>query len=234
MSDQFSGFPQAGLDFLRGLAADNSKTYFDAHRSTYDKDLMEPAKAFVVAVGDELRRRVSPGIHAEPKVNGSIFRINRDTRFSKDKTPYKTGLDLIFWEGPGRSREMPGFYFRLAPADEAVYWGAGMHGFPKDALGPYRDAVADDKSGTALVNAIDAVERTGATVGGADGWKRVPKGYDAESPRADLLRHNGLFAGTDEPIPGEARSAAFAPWLAERLAPLAPIHRWLLDNVADA
>jgi uncharacterized protein (TIGR02453 family) len=93
-STAFAGFPPEGLAFLEGLGRDNTKAYFDAHRATYESALLEPAKAFVVALGEELRARVSPGIRAEPRVNGSILRINRDTRFSADKTPYKDHLDL--------------------------------------------------------------------------------------------------------------------------------------------
>jgi len=98
-STTFAGFPPEGLAFLDGLARDNTKAYFDAHRATYESALLEPAKAFVVALGEELHTRVSPAIRAEPRVNGSILRINRDTRFSADKTPYKDHLT----SGSGRA-----------------------------------------------------------------------------------------------------------------------------------
>ncbi|MEM6991152.1 MAG: DUF2461 family protein, partial [Myxococcota bacterium] len=90
---KFDGFPKQTLTFLKGLGANNDKAWFTAHRADYDNYFMEPAKHFVVALGERLAKS-SPGIHAEPKVNGSIFRINRDVRFSKDKRPYKDHLDL--------------------------------------------------------------------------------------------------------------------------------------------
>jgi uncharacterized protein (TIGR02453 family) len=106
----FEGFPPEGLAFLAGLAEHNEKAWFDAHRAEYERGLLEPARDFVDAIGPELEA-VHPGIHADPRVNGSIMRINRDTRFSKDKRPYKTHLDLWFWEGEGPSRMRPGFGF---------------------------------------------------------------------------------------------------------------------------
>jgi len=109
----FRGFPREGLEFLAGLAEDNSRAYFDAHRDIYEAALLAPAKAFVVALGEELRARVAPGLRAEPRVNGSILRINRDTRFTTDKRPYKEHLDFWFWEGDGPSRAYPGLFVRL-------------------------------------------------------------------------------------------------------------------------
>jgi uncharacterized protein (DUF2461 family) len=76
---------------------------------------MKPARQFVLAMGEQLRQ-IAPGVHAEPEVNRSIFRIHRDTRFSKDKTPYKTNLELLFWEGEGHRMECPGFYSTLRAA----------------------------------------------------------------------------------------------------------------------
>src|SRR4051812_38810038 len=110
----FTGFPKSAVAFLAQLAANNEKAWFDAHRETYDNDLMEPARAFVSALGPALQK-VSKGIRYEPKVNGSIMRINRDTRFSNDKSPYKTHFDLWFWKGDEKSWSHPGFFFRLTP-----------------------------------------------------------------------------------------------------------------------
>src|SRR5947208_986392 len=95
----FAGFPPAGLQFLAGLQANNNKTWFDANRADYDTGLIAPARQFVVDLGAKLREQVSPRIHAEPRTGGSLMRINRDTRFSKDKSPYKDYLGLWFWEG---------------------------------------------------------------------------------------------------------------------------------------
>ena len=85
----FTGFPRDGFAFLADLATDNTREFFDAHRETYESALLQPAKGFVIALGEQLQARVSPGIRAEPRVNGSILRITRDTRFTTDKRPYK-------------------------------------------------------------------------------------------------------------------------------------------------
>lgn len=153
-STAFAGFPPEGLAFLDGLGRDNTKAYFDAHRATYESALLAPAKAFVVALGEELRARVTPAIRAEPRVNGSILRINRDTRFSADKTPYKDHLDIWLWEGEGPSRERPGYFVRLRPATVTV--GVGMHRFDRPVLEAYREAVGAERTGRELEVAIGA------------------------------------------------------------------------------
>ena len=114
MTQAVATFSDETLRFLSALATNNSKTWFDAHRSAYEQHLLAPAKAFVADMGEALRE-LAPDVHAEPRVNGSIFRINRDTRFSKDKRPYKDYLALWFWQGRRRSRECPGYYLSLRP-----------------------------------------------------------------------------------------------------------------------
>jgi uncharacterized protein (TIGR02453 family) len=224
----FMGFPPEGIEFLRGLEAENSKTYFDKRRDVYEAALLEPAKDFVIDLGAELARRVSDGIRAEPKVNGSIFRINRDTRFSKDKRPYKTHLDLFFWEGDGRSRDRPGFFFRLAPG--VVILGAGKHRFEGAALDAYREAVLADGTGEALEQALAATEEMGRIKVGGASLKRVPRGYDAAHPRAELLKHDGLYVWTESRTPSVVSSSRFVPWCAERFERLTPVHRWLVET----
>lgn len=224
----FAGFPPAAFSFLAALDADNSKATFEARRSEYDDALLEPAKDLVVDLGEELRTRVSTAIHADPRVNGSIFRINRDIRFSKDKTPYKTHLDLFFWEGAGRSRERPGLFVRITP--QTVLLGSGMHRFDGPLLERYRLAVLDERSGEALAHAVDRVLAAGAELGGST-YRRVPSGLAADHPRAELLKHSALYAHQEWPLPAEVGSAAFVDWCAVRLEPLAPIHRWLSDTV---
>ena len=211
-SAPFAGFPREGLDFLAGLAHENTKAFFDAHRATYESALLAPAKHFVVALGEELRTRVSPGIRAEPRVNGSILRINRDIRFSADKRPYKEHLDFWFWEGEGPSRERPGLFMRLRPT--RVGLGAGMHHFEPTALEAYRTAVADERAGSALEDA-------------------VPRGYRADHPRAELLRHAGLVVGGEWELPAVVGDPGFVPWVAERLERVAPVERWLTGVLAS-
>jgi uncharacterized protein (TIGR02453 family) len=224
----FTGFPQETFAFLGDLAQNNTKPWFDAHRAEYEAGYVRPALAFITALGPRLRR-ISPNVAFEPKVNGSLFRIQRDVRFSADKTLYKTHLDLWFWHGPHRGWAAPGFFFRLAP--ERLILGAGMHRFEKTQLDVYRSAVVDDRSGRALAKAIKAVEAAGDyTIGGAV-RKRVPAGFDAAHPRAALLLHDGLWAefGGD---PAAAGEAAFVNACVAHCAAMWPIGRWLLKEVA--
>ena len=226
----FTGFPAEGLEFLAGLRKENSKAYFDAHRGAYESALLAPAKDFVVALGEQLHARVSPRIRAEPRVNGSILRINRDIRFSADKRPYKDHLDFWFWEGEGPSREHPGLFVRLRA--ERVGLGAGMHHFTPPVLTAYRAAVGDERTGAALEEAIArATELPGAVLGTAR-YKRVPQGYGADHPRAELLRHGALVVGGEWDLPPAVSGPGFVGWVAERLERVAPVERWLTEIVA--
>jgi uncharacterized protein (TIGR02453 family) len=221
----FAGFPPDGLDVLVALAADNTRECFDARRAAYESGLLAPAKAFVTALGDELRARVSPEIRAEPRVNGSILRINRDTRFATDKRPYKEHLDMWFWEGDAPSRERPGLSVRLRP--ESVVLSAGIHRLEPPALAAFRAAVADEQTGPALEAAIaEATAQRGVTLGGLS-YKRVPRGFAADHPRADLLRHSALFVSGEWKLPRAISGPGFVGWAADRLERMAPVERWL-------
>ncbi|MBW1712100.1 MAG: DUF2461 domain-containing protein [Deltaproteobacteria bacterium] len=132
----FGGFPRECLEFYQDLASNNNRQWFADNKDRFDETVMEPARQFVVDMGRRLAP-VFPGIVAQPKVNKSIFRINRDTRFSRDKSPYKTHLGLWFWQGPGKRMESSGFYFHLEPG--RLMLGAGLYKFPKHLLeeGPF-------------------------------------------------------------------------------------------------
>jgi uncharacterized protein (TIGR02453 family) len=226
----FAGFPREGFDFLAGLAADNTREHFDARRAIYESALLQPAKDFVLALGEELRARVSPGLRVEPRVNGSILRINRDTRFSADKRPYKDYLDLWFWEGDAPSRERPGLFVRLRPA--TVVLGAGMHRFEPPALAAYRAAVADDGTGRALEQAIAEATALRRVACGGPAYKRIPRGFDPDHPRADLLRHGALYVSGEWNLPRAVSGPAFVGWAAERLERMAPVERWLTATLS--
>ncbi len=220
------GFPPDALDFLAELKVHNSRDWFQAHRDRFARSLLEPARDFVTAIGPRFAA-LGPDIHAEPKVHGSIFAINRDTRFSADKTPYKTYLDLWFWQGEGPSRECPGYFFRLTP--EQLTLGAGMHSFPEPALARYRAAVLDPHQGERLVQAAAEVgAQPGVTIGGQT-YRRVPPGLPADHPRAPWLRHSALFAAVDLPVPPELFSASGPSFCVEHFGRLAPLQRWLVD-----
>ena len=224
----FEGFPAETFAFLEGIAAHNEKAWFDANRPLYEAGYVAPAKALVAELGPKLRQ-ISPQVQFEARVNGSIARINRDVRFSKDKRPYKDHLDLWFWHGETRGWDRPGFWFRLMPG--TVYLGAGMYGFDKERLETFRHSVVHPRSGKALLAAARQVEANGYEVGGKT-RKRPPRGFETEPERADLLLFEGLYAGTELPA-AAARQAGFVEKLLGHYAATWPIAKWLVEEVSD-
>ncbi len=225
---EFSGFPEETFRFLRGITKHNDKAWFEAHRAEYDAGYVEPAKAFVSALGPRLRK-LAPAVKFEARVNGSLFRINRDVRFSKDKTPYKNHLDLWFWLGERRGWDSPGFFFRMF-ADRLIL-GAGMHRFEKAQLDTYRRKVTDGRSGRALEKVLSEVRAARKyEIGGAT-RKTVPRGLDASHERAGLLLHEGLWAELDLEIEDEPRTARFVAFCAGHCAAMWPVARWIQREV---
>jgi uncharacterized protein (TIGR02453 family) len=229
----FAGFSPDLFDFLTVLRRNNSREWFAAHRDQYERVLLAPARAFVEAMG-ELLPRLGEDLHAEPKVHGSILAFNRDTRFSADKTPYKTHLDLWFWHAidAGSNRERPGYFVRLEP--ERLILGAGMHAFSAEGvLERYRQAVLDPARGDKLE---DATAQVGLEYVKGRTYSRVPRGLPAEHPRADWLRHSGLYAEeTLEPLPPElfsnstSASARLPEFCLAHFLKYRPVFLWLVD-----
>jgi len=231
MSDTpvFTGFTKETIRFFNGLRKNNTREWFNANRETYGREVMEPAKAFVTAVGEKLGT-VVPRIVAVPVVNKSIFRINRDTRFSTDPSPYKTNLGLYFWEGTKPRMESPGFYFHLEPPD--LFIGGGFYMFPDNLMARFRRAVVDPKLGKELQKVLAALaDRKEYEIGGKH-YKRVPAGYDPAHPNAELLKHNGLYTGWEGKVPEELFSARLVDFCFERYEPLVPLHRWFMKWVS--
>ncbi len=223
---EFKGFPPETTEFLKHLSENNSKAWFDEHRADYDDYWVEPAKAFVVAAGAALQE-IAP-VEAQPRVNGSIFRVNRDVRFSADKSPYKRHLDFWFWEGE-RHSAVSGFYLRITP--DGVGIGVGAHRFDKEQLASYRSAVADVVSAGSLRTAVDAIEKAGFELKG-EYYKTLPRGFAAADPfGARMLRHNALWIGEDEVAPKVLGNKRFVAWALTRWSKMEPLHRWLVDTV---
>jgi uncharacterized protein (TIGR02453 family) len=224
----FDGFPESALKFYAGLKKNNSKAWFEKHRDTFDNDIMAPARSLVFEMGERLRL-ISPDINADPRVNKSIFRINRDTRFSKNKKPYKTHLALWFWEGEGPRMESSGFYLHLE--SDSLMMGAGMYCFPRPLLTEYRNSVVHEKHGEALTKAIEAVGKKGYGIGG-ESYKRIPRGFDPDHPNAELLKHDGLWVGETVRVPKAVHSRKLLDYVFKRYQEMRPIHYWLRDLVA--
>ena len=191
-------FPDDTRRFLEGIAANNEKTWFDANRPLYDAGYVAAGRAFVSAIGPRLAE-ISPEVKFEPKINGSLSRINRDIRFSKDKRPYKTHLDAWFWHGEQRSWQLPGFWFRLTATE--LMLGSGLYLFDKPMLESFRQSVIHPRSGKALLAAVAEIEAAGNYVLGEKTRKQLPRGYSSgDSERDAFLLFEGLNAGITLPV----------------------------------
>ncbi len=219
------GFPPATVAFLAELRENNSREWFDANRARYESDVVVPAKAFVTDAAP-LLERLAPGITAEPRVLGSIFRINRDTRFSADKRPYKDHLDFWFWHGV-RATAASGLFLRLTPDDVSI--GAGAHDLQKERLTRYRDAVSDPAAGAELAGIVASLEEAGTGVAGRS-MRRPPPGWSASPQAAPLLLHRALFTATTLPA---SAAADLGAELKRWWGLMAPLHRWLVEHVQD-
>jgi uncharacterized protein (TIGR02453 family) len=221
----FTGFSQKSLSFFKELAGNNNKMWFDQHRADYEHQVLDPARDFIGALGDRLKTIV-PGIQADPRVNKTLFRINRDTRFRHDKTPYKTHLALWFWEGPRPRMECSGFYFHLEPSK--LLLGVGLYCFPRDLVDAYRQSVVHPREGKTLSRVVSSFREKGIYTVGGQHFKKTPSGYDAGHPNAEFLLYKGLHAGVEWPVPAEVFSPNLVDFCFDHFKQMLPLHRWLL------
>ena len=172
--------------FLTELRAHNERTWFEANKACYLSRVRDPALAFVEAVGPDLIA-ISPHIVADPRPSGgSLLRIYRDTRFSRDKTPYKTNVGLRFPHGAGKDIHGPGYYLHLAPGE--VFMGAGMWHPDPDALHAVREAIVKDPKGWRRAQR-SPLTHTGESL------RRAPRGFDPEHPLVEDLKRTSFTTG---------------------------------------
>ena len=187
-------FTPAALKFLRGLAKNNNKEWFEAHRSEYENEVREPMRDLIGEMNAKMAS-FAPEIGGDPK--RSMFRINRDIRFSKDKSPYKTHAACWFHHrrtsskvGSEAESGSAGFYFHLEPGRSMV--GGGLWMPPRPQLNKLRDAIADDPKG------FEQLVRGLKKFGGLDGeavLKRMPRGFAEDHPAAKWLRYQSFTSG---------------------------------------
>ena len=182
-------FPEDAVKFLAKLKRNNNRKWFESHKEEFIASVLEPAQEFVLVLG-EMLRAVAPGIIAIPKTDKSIFRLHRDVRFSKNKSPYKSNLGIIWWEGDRKKMECSGFYFHVEP--EYFFLGAGQYMFADDLLKKYRRVVYDPDKAKELDTIVKKLKKKGFELGGKT-FKRVPKGFDTEYPFSDYLLYNGIY-----------------------------------------
>lgn len=185
------GFSRATLAFLRDLERHNRRPWFERNRARYEAHVRDAAVQFVRDFEPYLRK-LSPHFVADPRpVGGSVMRIHRDLRFSKDKKPYRTSVGIHFWHGACREdEEAPGWYVRIAPRDS--FAGGGLWQPGTATLAKVRRAIDQDRDGWRRVL------RSGVALQG-EALKRLPKGYPEDHPFADDLRRKQFLFGTRIP-----------------------------------
>ena len=221
----FTGFPPETFAFLKGIHEHNEKAWFDANRALYEAGYVAPARAFVEALGPKLKA-IAPDVQFEAKVNGSLSRINRDIRFSKDKRPYKEHLGLWFWHGDKRQWDVPGFWFELTPAHLQI--GVGIYMLQGDALDAFRQSIIHPRSGKALLAAVAALK--GKYEVGGKTRKLKPRGFEADPDRAEYLLYEGLYVSITLPAETAAKPK-LADLCAKHYAAMWPVGQWLLAEV---
>jgi uncharacterized protein (TIGR02453 family) len=221
---RFSGFSQGTFTFLRQLEANNNRDWFREHRHEYEAHVLRPALDLVHDLGPPLRRRIASGLRVEARVDGSIVRVQRDARFARDE-PYKSYLELWFWQGSGPSRANPGFFARVT-ADHLVL-GAGLSTFPPEPLQRYRGLVDHPTSGRELVALLHRLHQGGWDIAGRC-LRRVPRPYSSEHDRGQLLRLLGLRVQRAQPLPDEVMGPELPKVLLAAFVQLRPLHRWLV------
>jgi uncharacterized protein (TIGR02453 family) len=171
----FHGWPVEAVEFYEGLEDDNSRAYWLEHKAVYDRCVKAPMEALLAELADDYGA-------------GRIFRPNRDVRFSADKSPYKTNCGA----------QMPGGYVSFSA--DGLFVGSGLYMPGPEQLAQLRAAVADDRTGPELEVIVAALRKGGYEVGARETLKTAPRGYPADHPRIDLLRHKGLVMSRSWPV----------------------------------
>jgi uncharacterized protein (TIGR02453 family) len=186
----FPGFPAAAMAFLAELARNNDRAWFAENKARYEALVREPALDFVQAMGQPIAD-VAPRFVAIPKkTGGSLMRPYRDTRFSKDKTPYKTNVGIQFRHEFARDVHAPGFYVHIHP--EEVFLAVGCWRPASDPLRAIRERIVDHPDTWTMVRDDRGFRRRFELAG--DALKRAPRGFDRDHPLADDLRRKDFVA----------------------------------------
>ena len=209
MATAFRGWPEECQRFFIGLELDNSKRFFDANRNVYE----DAVKAPMVALIESLESDYGPG---------KVFRPNRDIRFSKDKSPYKT--NIAGYAGMGDT----GGYVSLDARGLTV--ASGRYEFTPEHLIKYRKKAAADSTGAALAAIVAKLEKDGYKIGGEE-LKRVPAGWPQDHPRERLLRRKLLYAYKNLGLKPWLGSAAARKQIVKVFTDAEPLNDWMRRNV---
>jgi len=219
---EFNGFPKDFFTFFAELADNNNREWFNSNKDRYSASVVNPISEFIVSMAPRLED-ISEHYTADPKPHGgSMFRIYRDTRFSRDKTPYKTHAGVQFRHAAGKNAHAPGFYVHLAA--DGLFFGGGIWQPPGPHLNLIRDYIADNARSWARISNAPRVKEVGGIKG--DSLKRPPRGFDAEHVHIEDLKRKSFYVMTQAPA-RNALKPGFADEVADGFRRAAPLNRFI-------
>lgn len=192
----FSGFPGALFQFLAELALNNEREWFEPRKDRYQAAVLEPALAFIRAMAPRLRQISSAFVAVDKRVGGSLMRVHRDTRFSKDKTPYKTNVGIQFRHSAGKDVHAPGLYVHLEPGE--CFLGVGLWHPEPDALAKIRARILEEPDAWQRVRDDPALRASFELRG--ESLARAPRGVDPTHPHVEDLKRKDFIAVGSVPV----------------------------------
>jgi uncharacterized protein (TIGR02453 family) len=225
----FKGFRDAEGKFFKALAKKNERQWFQAHKAEFEEGWNAPMKLLLAEVREAIDGAYAHSDLDEPKV----FRIYRDVRFSKDKSPYKTHIGgfIPLKRGGKKVTDLPmALYFHVGATE--TFGAAGHYMMEPESLERFRSAVADAKRGKELEKILAGLAKKGFAADSHESLKRVPKGYAPDHPRAEMLKRKGLTVGFPSVPKGMLATLKLKKWLADGCKTAAPLVEWLVFATA--
>ena len=220
----FKGFPRDFFRFFKDLEANNNRPWFNDNKDRYIESVVQPMSAFIIAIAPRLQK-ISTHYRADPKPHGgSMFRIYRDTRFSKDKTPYKTHAAAQFRHEAGKDAHAPGFYAHFAR--DGLHFGGGIWRPPGPQLNQIREFIADNPAAWARIRNSGAIKDRGGIQG--DSLKRPPRGFNPEHRHIEDLKRKSFFVMA-QAKPSLAHSPELVNEVAKSFRATAKLNRFVTE-----
>ncbi len=222
----FKGFGPATVGFLKELGANNNREWFQANKHRYEAEVLTPALDFIGAMGAELEG-FAPHFTALPKrLGGSLMRVYRDVRFSRNKVPYKTNIGIQFRHEQGKDVHAPGYYLHIEST--RCFFAAGMWRPAPEALLAIRNRIAEKPA--AWRRMLEDREFNDAFRLGGEALKRPPRGFDADLPYIEDIKRKSFIGGCDFPV-ANAANPGFVGEAAATLAKAGPLMAFLCAAV---
>ncbi|HWM85608.1 MAG TPA: DUF2461 domain-containing protein [Kofleriaceae bacterium] len=222
----FTGFDRKAMQFWHELAAEMNRDWFLANKQRYQEQWVEPMTALLTAASAKLASSYRGVKLGAPKV----MRINRDIRFSRDKSPFKTWIGAAVSLGDSKPNAgVTALYLHFGVDDD--FAGAGQYVFMDETLARWRKKVADPKKGAEIAKIVAGLRKAKYRVTAYDSLARVPRPFEATHPRADLLKMKGLVVGFPKIPRGLVHRPQFLDWVVGHAQKAAPLAIWLHRNL---